>query len=208
MSLASFGNVGSRGGRLCDSRDSCQASARAASHGRCPASLVGTWDALDGFAPDISLAMRCHEDGGWLAPGVQQYRPMYHGINRSASFRVTRQFCHHANEWSYFKKRPRGPPIFGTDGGIRTAYSRNQSLTGMLLRLSMGRPWDLNRLGQPPSSVSTLYTTCQNLAFTLCAARGWLPNQGGSNVYLATTGSRLGETCQSCASFNYQTPRL
>ena len=84
--------VPARGGKLCDT-ERCTAEHReASSHGNCPRYLLDTWNTLPGFSEATNLAMACRADGGWLAPGVEKFRKMYYGVNRNASFRVTKRF--------------------------------------------------------------------------------------------------------------------
>jgi len=45
-----------------------------------------------------------------------------------------------------------------------------------------------------------LWTPCTNVAFVMCALRGWLPGQGGVPlVHLATPGRSLMRKCRPCA---------
>ena len=45
-----------------------------------------------------------------------------------------------------------------------------------------------------------LWTPCTNVAFVMCALRGWLPGQGGVPlVHLATPGRSLMRRCRPCA---------
>ena len=45
-----------------------------------------------------------------------------------------------------------------------------------------------------------LWSPCTNLAFVMCAIRGWLPRQGGPNFYLATRMDAVGRRCRPCGA--------
>ena len=157
--------------------------------------------------PETDLAMACRPDGGWLAPGVEKFRGMYYGITRGEAFGVTHPVCV-ATNWSYSHHQSRGPPIIGTDSDIERTIRGNRSLHVMALRVRMGRPFvisdgrELSAYMEDPVGrlYGQLYTTCQNLAFVMCALHGWLRGQEGSQFYLATAGSEIGNSCTTCGS--------
>lgn len=194
-------------GRLCNTA-ACETAHRiAGSRGECPRFVQDTWKVLPGFSEETNLAMACRPDGGWLAPGVEKFRGMHYGVNRSSAFRVTKDFCSSAN-WTYSHHQSRGPPILGTDRDIHRIIHGNHSLRVMALRVRMGRPFTLT-LGKESTMFwldpwahlhGPLYTTCQNLAFIMCGVRGWLRSQQGSSFYLATAGSDIGRSCEPCGA--------
>ena len=194
-------------GRLCNSTDECAQHLRAANEGACPSQLQDTWKSLPGFSEATNLAMACRPMGGWLAPGVEKYRETYFGVNRSAAFHPTQTQCSNTS-WSYSRHRQvSGPPIIGTDADIASVLHHNHSLNVTVLRQRMGRPFVLMGrengyyLAYPQRTLNgPLYTPCSNILFIMCAVHGWLRGQQGGMLYLATAGSMIGTTCDTCGA--------
>ena len=76
------------------------------------------------------------------------------------------------------------------------------------LRVRMGRPFTLaygiesiTYWKDPFANLNDqLYTTCKNLAFVMCAVRGWLRSQQGPTFYLASRGAEIGRNCVPCGA--------
>ena len=192
------------GGHLCRNPDECKVHNTAASDPQlCPRFLRDTWGSLPGFSPGTNEAMACRANGKWLAPGVERFYATHQGLNRSAAFRISRDRCL-ATHWTYSKFFSRGPAIIGSDSDIKTILHRNKSLNLTRLTLRMGRPFALWRNDSHvfnATNAGRLYTTCENIAFIMCAVRGWL--HGGTTpglVFLATSGSEIGKTCNTCGA--------
>ena len=81
----------------------------------------------------------------------------------------------------------KGPAVFGVDQHV-TAASRNQNVTILKMSMRPGQTWS-----------SKLWTPCTNLAFVMCAVRGFLPGQGGPRIHLATRGSEITRNCRALA---------
>lgn len=194
-------------GRLCNTDLECKANAAAAStHEHCPTHMSDTWWRLPGFSRGNTAAMGCRDDGSWLAPGVQRFRPMHYGLNRSAAFHLTRAQCMDF-VWTAPNGRKRrnanehdaGPAMLGTDRDIARKLHQMPALQATILRMSMGRPWDLTKPSRPPPS-DPMYSPCVNLAFVVCAVRGWLRAQGGPRFFLASRSSDIGNSCKPCGT--------
>ena len=158
---------------------------------------------MPGFDAAINQAMQCRADGNWLAPGVEKFRSMYTGINRSAAFSSTREQCR-SMQWTYSHHHANGPPILGTDVDLLRTIHGNRSLRVNMLRMHMGRPWTLWREKDRTNEsqlLGSLYTPCANLAFIMCGLRGYLPNQlGAGTFYLATAARDIGKRCTPCGN--------
>jgi hypothetical protein len=190
-------------GKLCATPEECRASKIAASDATCPSRLADAWSTMPGFSAAIDQAMQCREDGGWLAPGVEKFRGMYFGINRSSAFRITREQCR-STRWTYSNHHHHGPPIIGTDVDLLRVTHGNRSLKVSMLRMHMGRPWTLSREKDRTNATQLygpLYTPCENLAFIMCGLKGYLQHQPGAGMfYLATAGRDIGSTCTPCGN--------
>lgn len=115
-------------------------------------------------------------------------------FNRSAAFGVGRRQCE-TFRWAHGGKKRLihfGPAILGADKDIAKALGRLRRSVS-LLHLGM-RPQFRSRDG--------LWSPCINLAFVMCAIRGWLPKQGGPHFYLATRADQLGKRCRPCSACN------
>ena len=174
----------------------------------CPRFLMDTWNRLPGFTDETNDAMACRPGGGWLAPGVEKFRPINYGINRTSAFHITKSVCNAIN-WTYSNHQTRGPPIIGTDYDIAKVIHGNRSLRVTVLRQRMGRPFTLNPVAKEALAYAAdpihwlhgqLYTTCQNIAFIMCAVRGWLRGQRSSTFYLASPGVGIGKSCEPCGA--------
>jgi hypothetical protein len=157
-----------RGGRVCTREQECGATRDATESGACPGYLLETWFSLPGFQQATSGAMGCRADGGWLAPGVERFRPMHYGPTRRRAFRVSPAFCGDQT-WTYSHTFAEGAAMVGAEIDImRLLHTRNATvgrarapLNVTVLRLRSARATPLTRaaLRRPArSSAATCMT--------------------------------------------------
>ncbi|KAL1495547.1 hypothetical protein AB1Y20_016910 [Prymnesium parvum] len=155
-------------------------------HG-CPRGLNETWAAMRPFDAEGAARWGCAEDGAWRAsPSLRVYR----SIPRARALAVTAELCR-SFPWSNGKKgrkTARGPAVFGVDGDVTAAAGSLTNVSMLKMSMRPGQAWS-----------AKAWTPCTNLAFAMCAARGLLPGQEGSRMYLATRGSDIMQSCRSSA---------
>ena len=165
----------------------------AASHG-CPTSLLDTFSGSFGWTGPSTVAMQCSADGGHPMPGTTHF--IRNEFNRTNAFHVERSTCA-TFRWARAKaaKQERqthaGPALLGTDRDIGRILHAGR--VGRFSLMNMGMNYSKRRR-------DGLWTPCTNVAFVMCALKGWLPGQGGVPlIHLATPGRSLMRRCRPCA---------
>ena len=195
-------------------RAACVASTVGASTLPCPALVKQIFSSRYmklGFAAATVAAMGCRADGVYefstfskLTAGADEsdgggrYRFVAE-FNRTRAFNADAHTCK-SFRWAHAKgRRPihGGAAILGADKDIARALPRLKTVS--LLHLGM-RPESRARDG--------LWSPCTNLAFVMCAVRGWLPQQGGPNFFLASRFDAIGRRCRPCAACKDGAPQF
>ena len=125
------------GGNVCMSDGECRATRHATTAGACPAYLLDTWFSLPGFPDGTNVAMGCRINGGWLAPGVERFRPMHYGPTRKAAFRVSPTYCS-SQQWTYSHSFSEGAAMVGAEiDMMRVLYAHNMTSGKARARLNV-----------------------------------------------------------------------
>ena len=165
----------------------------ASSHG-CPAELLDTFSVSFGWNGPSTAAMHCSDDGRHAMPGTKHV--IRNEFNRTSAFGVGHSTCA-TFRWARAKaaKQERqthaGPALLGTDRDL-----------GRVLHAGRAGRFSLMNLGMNYTKRKRdgLWTPCTNVAFVMCALKGWLPGQGGVPlIHLATPGRSLMRRCRPCA---------
>lgn len=161
-------------------------------HG-CPARYDEAFAGSFGWSSPARNDMRCRPDGRHRLPGTTHV--IVGDFNRSSAFGVDRPTCAsfrfgRAKAAKQPRQTHRGPALLGADRDLGKVLSAGRA--GRFSLMNMGMNYSRQKL-------DGLWTPCTNVAFIMCALRGWLPGQGGVPlIYLATPGSSLMRRCRPC----------
>jgi len=169
---------------------------------RCPR-LGETWLELSGH-PSSSARWTCTPNGEWAELGTinEPGAPDRSGVGRSRAFSMSKEQCK-AFPWRSrdvtWQARGRQPAIFGLDNDVRRELQSTQWAYAVLAMDMSTKGSRSNDSQYPPVH----WTPCTNLAFTMCALRGYLANDvpqfaegSGGRLYLATRGADLLRKCR------------
>ena len=169
---------------------------------RCPR-LAETWLELSGHPSSGARSWTCTPNGEWAELGTinepgASGRP---GVDRSLAFSMSKEQCK-AFPWRSrdvtWQARDRQPAIFGLDNDVRRELLNTQWAYAVLAMDMFTKGTRSNDSQRPVH-----WTPCTNLAFTMCALRGYLANDvpqfaegSGGRLYLATRGADLLRRCR------------
>ena len=170
---------------------------------RCPR-LRDTWLELPGH-PSSGSRWTCTSSGEWEELGRKNEPSAPHllgaGVDRSRGFSMSKEQCM-AFPWRSrdvtWQARARRPAIFGLDHDVRRELEKINwayAVLAMDMFTAAARSNDSQR--------PVLWTPCTNLAFTMCALRGYLANAepqfaegSAGRLYLATKGADVLRRCR------------
>ena len=153
-----------------------------------------------GYEAPPTAAMLCRADGQHSLPG--QGVTIQGEFNRSTALSVTRSTCQtfefgRAKAGKQARQRHAGPALIGADADLGHVLHRGPAGRFSLMNMGMNySAWAHNTHGRRHDG---LWTPCTNVAFIMCALRGWLPGQESRRTFhIATPGRELMSRCRPC----------
>ena len=169
---------------------------------RCPR-LGETWLELSGHPSSGARSWTCTPNGEWPELGTisEPFASGRPGLGRLLAFSMSKEQCR-AFPWRSrdvaWHAWGRQPAIFGLDNDVKREL-RNTQWAYAVLAMDMYTRGTRGNDSHRPAH----WTPCTNLAFTMCALRGFLANDvpqfaegSGGRLYLATRGSDLLRRCR------------
>ena len=146
-------------------------------HG-CPARYDEAFAGSFGWSSPARNDMRCRPDGRHRLSGTTHV--IVGDFNRSSAFGVDRPTCAsfrfgRAKAAKQPRQTHRGPALLGADRDLGKVLSAGRA--GRFSLMNMGMNYSRQKL-------DGLWTPCTNVAFIMCALRGWLPGRAACHSYI------------------------